>query len=82
MTWRRNNVIVDRITRLANGARFYDGGGDTINDTGPCESHMYRVALQVIGRLPGTYTYTVSNANTPTPVTSPVFTVRGIVSIV
>ncbi len=69
--------MVDRNTRPAGGGRFYDGGGETIVSTGSCESHMYRVALIVIGRLPGEYTYTVSNANTPTPVTSPVFTVQG-----
>ncbi len=77
VTWRRNNVIVDRNTRLAGGGSFYDGGGDAIVGTGPCESHMYRVALQVRGYLPGTYTYSVSNANTPTPVTSPLFTIKG-----
>ncbi len=77
VTWRRNNVIVDRNTRLAGGRAFYDGGGETIVGTGSCESHMYRVALLVTGRLPGTYTYTVSNANTLNPVTSPVFTIQG-----
>ncbi len=81
VTWRRNDVMVDRNTRLAGGARFYDGGGDTIVGTGSCESHMYRVALLVNGYLPGTYTYTVSNANTPTPVTSPVFIVQGTSSL-
>ncbi len=75
--WIRNNVMVDRNTRLAGGGSFYDGGGDTIVGTGSCESHMYRVALLVTGRLPGTYTYTVSNANTLNPVTSPVFTIQG-----
>ncbi len=69
--------MVDRNTRLAGGGRFYDGGGPTIVGTGPCESHMYRVALLVNGRLPGDYTYTVSNANTPTPVLSPIFRIQG-----
>ena len=77
VTWRRNNVIVDRNTRLAGGRAFYDGGGETIVGTGSCESHMYRVALLVIGYLPGSYTYTVSNANTSTPVTSPVLIIQG-----
>ena len=77
VTWRRNNVMVDRNTRLAGGGSFYDGGGETIVGTGPCESRMYRVALLVRGYLPGTYTYTVSNADTPTPVTSQLFTVEG-----
>ncbi len=77
VTWRRNNTIIDRHTRVADGDSFYDGGGQTIVGTGPCESRMYRVALQLNGYLPGTYTYTVSNANTTTPVTSPVFTVEG-----
>ena len=81
VTWRRNNVMVDRNTRLAGGGSFYDGGGETIVGTGPCESHMYRVALLVTGRLPGSYTYTVSNANTPTPVASPVFEVQGTSSL-
>ncbi len=77
VTWERNNAIVDRNTRLAGGGFFYDGGGETVVGTGPCESRTYRVALLVTGRLPGTYTYNVSNANTPTPVTSPVFTIEG-----
>ncbi len=81
VTWRRNNVMVDKNTRLAGGGSFYDGGGETIVGTGPCESHMYRVALLVTGRLPGSYTYTVSNANTPTPVASPVFEVQGTSSL-
>ncbi len=73
--------MVDRNTRLAGGGSFYDGGGEAIVGTGPCASQMYRVALLVYGYLPGSYTYTVSNANTSTPVTSPVFTVQGRVSI-
>ncbi len=77
VTWRRNNGIVDRNTVLAGGGSFYNGGGGAIVGSGPCEMRMYRVALQVTGRLPGTYTYTVSNANTQTPVTSPVFTIEG-----
>ncbi len=77
VTWRRNNLIVDRHTRPAGGGNFFDGGGETFVGTGPCESRMYRVALLVGGYLPGTYTYTVNNTNTPTPVTSPVFTIEG-----
>ncbi len=77
VTWRRNNLIVNRNTRLAGGGSFYEGGGETIV-TGPCERRMYRVALLVTGYLPGSYTYTVSNANTSTPVTSPVFEIQGI----
>ncbi len=77
VTWRRNNLIVNRNTRLAGGGSFYDGGGETIVGTGPCESRMYRVALLVRGYLPGTYTYTVSNADTPTPVTSSLLTIQG-----
>ncbi len=75
--WRRNGLAVDRNTRLAGGGSFYDGGGETIVGTGPCESRMYRVALLVTGRLPGTYTYTVSNADTQTPVTSPLLIIKG-----
>ncbi len=74
--WRRNNLIVDSNTRPASGGYFFVGGGDTIVGTGPCEMRMYRVALAVIGRLPGSYTYTVSNANTPT-LTSQVFLIEG-----
>ncbi len=77
VTWRRNGLAVDRNTMLAGGGSFFDGGGETIVGTGPCESQMYRVGLLVRGRLPGSYTYTVNNANTPTPVTSPVFIVKG-----
>ena len=76
MTWRRNNLITDRNTRLAGGGSFYDGE-ETVTDTGSCESHKYRVTLRVTGRLPGTYTYTVSNNNTLDPVTSPVFRIQG-----
>ncbi len=72
-----NDAIVNRNTRLAGGRSFYDGGGEAIVGTGSCESHMYRVALLVTGYLPGAYTYTVSNANTSTPVTSPVFEIQG-----
>ncbi len=77
VTWRRNNNVVDRTTRLAGGGSFYNEGGEAIVGTGSCESHMYRVALQVTGYLPGTYTYTVSNANTQIQLTSPVFTIEG-----
>ncbi len=73
VTWIRNNVMVDRNKILAGGGSFFVAGGETIVGTGSCESHMYRVALLVRGYLPGTYIYTVSNANTPTPVMSPVF---------
>ncbi len=75
--WRRNNVMVDRNTRLAGGGAFFDGGGEAIVGTGSCGSRMYRVALLVRGYLPGTYTYTVSNADTPNPVTSPVLIIQG-----
>ncbi len=55
--------MVDRNTMLPGGVgSFYDGGGEIILGTGPCESLMYRVALLVTGYLPGTYTYTVNNA--------------------
>ncbi len=61
VTWRRSNLIVNRNTRLAGGGSFYDGGGAAIVNTGPCESHMYRVALLVTGNLPGFYTYTYNH---------------------
>ncbi len=77
VTWRRNNDIVNSSTRPAGGGSFFVGGGDTIVGTGPCESRMYGAAIGVFGRLPGNYTYTVSNANTPNPVTSPLFEVQG-----
>ncbi len=76
VTWRRNNVMVDRNTMLAGGGSFYDGGGQAVVSTGPCVSRMYRVALLVTGYLPGTYTYTVSNADTPT-LTSQLFLIEG-----
>ncbi len=73
VTWRRNGSM---ITSGAGG--FFIGGGDTIVGTGPCASHMYRVAIQLNGYLPGSYTYTVDNANTADPgATSPVFEVQG-----
>ncbi len=81
VTWRRNGDMVDRNTRPVGGGSLFDGGGEAIVGTGPCESRMYRVALAVTGLFSGTYTYTVSNANTPTPVTSPVFEVQGTSSL-
>ncbi len=30
VTWRRNNTIIDRHTRVADGDSYYDGGGQTI----------------------------------------------------
>ena len=68
--------MVDRTTVVAGGS-FYDGGGETINTTGPCSTHMYRVGLLVTGYLPGEYSYTVSNDQNTSPVTSPVFRVEG-----
>ena len=72
VTWRRNGSMI------TTGGGFFIGGGET-RHTGnpPCADQMYRVAIQLNGYLPGSYTYTVSNANTPTPVTSPVFKVQG-----
>ncbi len=77
LTWRRNGIMI------TTGGGFYIGGGDTIHTGNPeCADQMYRVALQVNGYLPGNYTYTVSNANTPTPVTSAVFEVQGTFTII
>ncbi len=72
VTWRRNGSII------TTGGGFFIGGGET-RHTGnpPCADQMYRVAIQMNGYLPGNYIYTVSNADTPTPVTSPVFEVQG-----
>ncbi len=58
---------------------FFIGGGDTIQGNPPCESRMYRVSLQVDGYLPGSYTYTVNNADTEDPgVTSSTVLIQGI----
>ena len=76
VVWRRNGTVVDRTTVVANGS-FFDGGGDTISNTGPCSTHMFRVGLLVMGYLPGEYSYTVNNDQTTNPVTSPVFRVEG-----
>ena len=76
VVWRRNGSVVDSSTVVAGGF-FFDGGGETINTTGPCSTHMYRVALLVTGYLPGEYSYTVSNNLNTNPVTSPVFRVEG-----
>ncbi len=73
VTWRRNGSMI------TTGGGFFIGGGETVH-TGnpPCESRMYRVSIQTNGYLPGSYTYTVDNANTADPgVTSPVFVVQG-----
>ena len=68
--------MVDSNTVVAGGS-FFDGGGDTIRDTGDCPTHIYRVGLLVTGYLPGEYSYTASNNQTTSPVTSPVFRVEG-----
>ncbi len=73
VTWRRNGSMI------TTGGGFFIGGGET-RHTGnpPCESRMYRVAIQASGYLPGSYTYIVDNADTADPgVTSPVFEVQG-----
>ncbi len=72
VTWRRNGSMI------TTGGGFFIGGGEA-RHTGnpPCADQMYRVAIQLNGYLPGSYTYTVSNANTPTPVISTVFEVQG-----
>ncbi len=73
VTWRRNGSMI------TTGGGFFIGGGATIH-TGnpPCESQMYRVAIQMNGYLTGNYTYTADNADTADPgVTSPVFEVQG-----
>ena len=76
VVWRRNGTVVDRNTVVAGGS-FFDGGGDPISNTGPCPTHIYRVGLLVTGYLPGEYSYTASNNQTTSPVTSPVFRVEG-----
>ena len=79
-SWKWNGTIINRHTQVTGGS-FYDGGGEAIVGTGPCEDRMYRVALIVTGYLPGNYTYFVSNSDTPTPVKSPVFLVEGILAL-
>ena len=71
VVWRRNETVVDRTTVVANGS-FFEGGGETISDTGDCSTHMYRIALLVTGYLPGVYSYTATNNQNTSPVTSPV----------
>ncbi len=77
VTWRWNGSIVNSQSRPAGGGLFFEGVREAIVGVGPCEDQRYRVTLQVMGYLPGTYTYTVSNADTPTPVTSPLLLVQG-----
>ncbi len=64
---------------ITHGGGFFIGGGET-RHTGnpPCADQMYRVAIAISGYLPGSYTYTVDNADTTDPgVTSSVFEVQG-----
>ncbi len=57
---------------------FIGGGGARHTGNPPCDSQMYRTALQMNGYLPGSYTYIVDNADTTDPgVTSPVLKVQG-----
>ncbi len=75
MTWRRNGSIITNVVGV-----FFIGGGEP-RHTGnpPCESKMYRIALQLNGYLPGSYTYTVNNADTEDPgVTSSTVLIQGI----
>ena len=76
VVWRRNRTKVNRNTVVAGGS-FFDGGGDTISDTGTCSTHMYRVGLLVTGYLPGEYSYTISNNLNTSPVASIVFRMEG-----
>ncbi len=71
VTWRRNGSMI------TTGGGLFIGGGETRHTGSPlCESQMYRVSIQTNGYLPGSYTYTVDNADTADPgVTSPVFEV-------
>jgi len=71
----KNGIIVDRDTEEEKGS-YYDGGGETIDNTGPCPSHRYREAQLIRGYLPGEYNFAVSNANTSSPVSSPLFIVE------
>ncbi len=74
VTWRRNGSMISNVVHV-----FFIGGGETLH-TGnpPCADQMYRVAIQMNGYLPGSYTYTVDNADTTDPgFISPVFEVQG-----
>ncbi len=73
VTWRRNGSMI------TTGGGFFIGGGST-RHTGnpPCADQMYRVAIQTNGYLPGSYTYTVDNADTVDPgVTSSAVVIQG-----
>ena len=77
--WSRNGVMIGATstTRNAvtvNGDRYYIGGGRLTNT--PCPNGMHRVALLVFGRLPGNYSYTVTNTDTVGGITR-TFTVQG-----
>ncbi len=72
--WRRNGSMI------TTSDHFHVGGGEKFpyDDRTYCYDRKYRVALAVFGYQPGNYTYTVDNDITPTPVTSPVFQIKGI----
>ncbi len=76
VTWTRNGSQVSRNTMVTGGS-FYDGGGEAIDGSGPCSGQMYRVALFVMGYLPGEYAYTVQNSDTPDPLTSLIYRIQG-----
>ncbi len=77
VTWRRNGSMITHMVGV-----FFIGGGETIQGNPPCESQMYRVAIEISGYLPGSYTYTADNADTTDPgVTSSVFEVQGTSSL-
>ncbi len=55
MEWYLNGNLIQH------GSPYYIGGGETINDQGPCEELQYRVAILIRNRITGTYHYRVYN---------------------
>ena len=78
-TWSRNGVMIGATSTLrgfitVTGGRYFIGG-DALSNT-PCPNVMRRIAMLVQGRLPGNYSLSVTNTDTPMSLTR-IFTVQG-----
>ena len=74
--WKRDNITISRSTNVSNGS-YFDGGGEIVFNHTDCARRIYRVALLVMGYLPGEYLYLADNMQTPYPIRSPVFLIQG-----
>ena len=78
--WSRNGDMIGATStthgtiNVAGGSYFIGGAPLT---SSPCSNQMHRIAMVVFGRLPGNYSYTVTNTDTPMGGITRTFTVQG-----